>query len=183
MTINAWLVLRDDAHAAIVTRLTWDTESQGEYTGPVTDRQARLFGYIAHLAAQLNQYRPDTVNGREWTLWTVDFNLPGALLQKVRTELDQLALDYPNRFKIGGAWHWDPDMPFGRQVGTQFVLDPETGEVTGVTGTPAYPLDARLLNFMPNIKTWDADGNLLTDEPATKLTDVNLVQGQSPRRF
>ncbi len=178
MIINVWLALRDDAHAAILTRLAWDTETQGEYTGPVTDRQARVFGFIADRARQLAVFKKDVFNSREWTLWTVDFNLPVNVLRKVQDELYQLALDYPNQFKIGGAWHWD-----SRQVGTQFILDPDTGEVTGISGTPLYPLDMRLLKFMPNIKTWDADGNLLTDDPATFITDVNLVQGQTPRRF
>lgn len=129
MTVNAWLALRDDAQVAIVTRLTWDIEIQGVYSGPVTDRQAKVFGYIADRRVQLNLYKIDTFNTRDWNLWTVDFDLPGDLLQKIKAELDQLASDYPNQFKIIGAWHWDPGMPFGRQVGTQYVWEDVTRDV------------------------------------------------------
>ena len=182
MIVNLWLALRDDAQALMQTRLDWDEESQGVYSGPITDRQAKLFGHIADRARQLGVFKVDTLNTRDWNLWTVDLNGTGDLLQLVKDELDQMALDYPTQFKIIGAWRWDPGMPFGRQVGTQFVFDAD-GAVIGVTGTPTYPLDSRALKFMPNIKTWDADGNLLTDDPATVFTDVNLVQGQAARDF
>lgn len=156
MTVNVWLAVRDDAQALIVERLRWDIESQGAYTGPVTDRQARLFGYMADQDTTQRLFKTRTAAGRVWTLWNLYFNLPGNILQIVKDELDQLAVDYPNHIVIAGAWRWN-----GEQV-------------------PGYPPHAQLLKFMPDV--WNGD-DPPTYSPATELTDVNLLLGQSPRVF
>lgn len=156
MTINVWLALRDDAQALIVERLRWDRDAQGEYTGPVTDRQAKLFGYMADQENTQRLFRQGTAGGRVWTVWNIYFNLSGNVLQKVKAELDQLALDYPNHVIIAGAWRWD-----GSQVND-------------------YPPHPQLLQFMPDV--WNGD-EPPTYSPATQLADVNLLLGQTPRDF
>lgn len=128
MTINVFIAVREDAQALIVERLQWDTESQGEYSGLVTDRQAKLFALMQDQTNRQELYRIDVDAGRSWWLWTVDFDFPGDILQKVKAEIDQLIIDYPNHIRVGGAWHWSD----GRQV----------------TG---YPLHSRLIEFMPDI--------------------------------
>ena len=226
--INVWIAIRDDAQALIHERLTWDEESQGEYSGPVTDRQAKLFGYMADRDTTQRLFRTDSL-ARVWTLWSVYFDLPGNILQKVKAELDQLALDYPNHIKLIGAWHWD-----GRQVGTQYVYGPVTREIDdpafnqpdipnpdyqpypdepdfdpretipdptwvapdpwpqieettieiiGTTGEPTYPIHARLLEFMPDTVTYDANGDETSRTRPTIPSDINLGLGQTPRLF
>ena len=99
------------------------------------------------------------------------------MLQKIQTALDNLVATYPNRVRIVGAWYWD-----GRQVGTQFVRD-EDGNITGISGTPTYPLHSRTIEFMPDIVERDEDGNEVSRVRPTDLSDVNLLQGQQERHF
>jgi len=127
MIVNVWLALRDDAQSAINTRLDWDEETQGEYNGPVTDRQAKVFQLMADRANIQRLFKTDTIGGREWTLWNVYFNESSDILLKVKTELDQLTVNYPTQFVIAGAWLWD---------GTQVA---------------GYPPHTRLIEFMPDI--------------------------------
>ena len=163
--VNAWLALRDDAQSAIVTRLNWDEAAQGPYAGPVTNRQARVFGAMSDRSVVQRLFRVDTNAGRDWTLWSVYFDEPQNVLQKLADELGQLATDYPSQFVIVGAWHWD-----GRQIGTQWNEDQ-----TATTGTPTYPLHPRAIELMPDVDD-------IGTRP-TEVSDVNLLFGQAPRRL
>ena len=125
--INVWIGLRDDAMVTIKERLDWDEDAQGPYTGPVTDRQAKLFGYMQGHSDRVALFNNPNLNANVWYLWTIDFDLEGDTAQLVKDELDQLLIDYPNHVIIAGAWHWD-----GRQVGTQWT----DGTETATTGTP-----------------------------------------------
>ncbi len=156
--VNVWLGLRDDAQSAINTCLNWDSEV--EYSGPVGDREKRIFQLMGDRAVVQSLFAKATINSNQWNLWTVTFDNPVNALLKIQGEIDYLADRYPLQFVIGGAWHWD-----GRQVGTQFTYT--DGTVTGISGTPIYPLHPRLIDFMP-------DG---------VLADVNLSAGQTPRIF
>ncbi len=226
MFANVWMGVREEAHNAIVTRLRWDEESQGQYSGPVTDREYRVFRYMVDQANVERLFKKSRIVGKNWSLWNLIFTKK---LQQVKIELDQLLADRPNHITIGGAWQWD-----GRQFGTEFVYgdvtrqindpvfnqtmvpnpaydpDPDTApeepleildpdwvapdpwpqidvtisEIVGTSGTPIYPIPVNaLLKFMPDIITYDADGNELSRVAATVLTDVNLLQGQQERRF
>lgn len=175
MNINVFLALRSDAQQSVVTRLTWNEEVQGEYTGPVTDRQAKLFRYMADRETTQALFRNATIGAFKWTLWSVYFplSLGSNVLQIIQDELDNLAVTYPTQFIIVGAWRWD-----GRQVGTRWNSDR-----TDVTGTPTYPIHPRLIDLMPDEVTYDAEGNEVSRVRPTGLSDVNLLLGQSPRRF
>ena len=164
MIVNVWIGLRDDAQAAILTRLRWDEETQGPYTGPVTDRQHKLFSYMHDRENTQRLFKQATLGGRVWTVWSVYFDLPGNILQLVKAELDQMLVDYPTQFVVTGAWHWD-----GRQVGTEWTDETQIA----TTGTPVYPMHPQILKFMPDVD----------DLPATVVTDVNVGMGQSLRRF
>lgn len=169
MIVNLWLAIRDDAQAQLLTRLTWDEESQGDYSGPVSNRHFKLFRAMADRANVQRLFRVDTDGVNDWTLWSVYFDFKVSVLLKIQDELDDLIVDYPDHVRIGGAWHFD-----GRQVGTQFTYDAD-GDITGVTGLPTYPLHARLIELMPDV---DDIGTRPTES-----SDVNLLLGQKERRF
>ena len=158
MTINVWLALRDDAQALIRARLSWDEETQGEYSGPITDRQHKLFKLMHDLETTQKLFRVDA-GARDWTIWNLYFDLPNNILLKVQNEIDALIVAFPNHIKIIGAWKWN---------GTQI---------------PAYPLHARILEFMPDIVTYDENGNETSRVRPTVPSDVNLGLGQTPRQF
>ena len=208
-TVSIWLGLKTTAQNAISTRLTWDEESQGPYTGPISDEDARVFRYMSDRVVKQGLFKTATFSGGNWKLWSLDFdeNLP-----KIKTELERLMAENPTQMRIVGAWWWED----GAQVGTENVYatrivtktwsivnpdyqpDPElplfddrqrlsvTGDVeeeyvTGHTGTPAYPIPAaQALKFMPDV--WNGD-DPATYSAATELADVNLGMGQSPRTF
>ena len=175
MTINVFLALRDDAQALIKERLNWDEST--EYSGPVTNRQNKLFKLMQDRANRQKLFRIDEISTRSWTLWSLYFDFDKDIMQKIQAELDDLTTNFPNHVKIVGAWHWD-----GRQAGTQFVRDAE-GNITGTSGSPTYPLHARLIQFMPDDVTYDENGNETSRTRPTVPSDVNLAMGQSPRRF
>lgn len=202
---NIWLGIRAEAHAAIIERLQWDDST--EYTGPVTDREHRLFRYMADQTNIQRMFKTNTVAGKKWTLWNLSFT---SKLTKVKIELDKLLSDRPDHITVAGAWRWD-----GSQFGTDHVYstrtvtrtwsvrnpdyqpdeelpdfddgqrlsvtgDVEEEFVSGMEGTPMYPIPKRaLLKFMPD--RVDEDG--LVIGPATELSDVNLSYGQAPRSF
>lgn len=165
MIVNLWLALRDDSQALIKTRLTWDEKTQGEYTGPVTDRQFKLFSLMQDRANRQRLFRIDRVASRDWIWWSLDFDFPKNVLQKIKAEIDDLIANFPNHVKIIGAWHWDD----GRQV--------KQG------GTPVYPVHARILELMPDVVTFDEFGNETSRTRPTVPSDINLGLGQTPRQF
>lgn len=196
---NVFLGVREEARVAIKERLNWRESEQGEYTGPVTDREAKIFSYIADLDTTERIFKRPTIGGNVWTLWNVNFT---ERLSDVQQALTELLTDRPNHIAVLGAWKWT-----GEQFGTEHVFDtrqvdkwvsrlnpdyqpdPELPDydpvrvlrtfetvdetyVSGYTGTPLYPIPvSQLLKFMP-----DVDG-----QPATVLADVNLLAGQTPR--
>ena len=164
--VNLWLAIRDDAQQALNERLNWNLKEQGIYTGPVPDRAARLFKRMHDRTRVQRLFRTDNVGGRTWTLWSIYLFYNINILSNVQNELDFLVATYPNQLQIVGAWFMD-----GRQVGTQWADE----EHLTTSGSPIYPIHSRILEIMPDI-----------DEVGTRPTepsDINLLMGQSPRRF
>lgn len=153
MIVNVWLALRDDAQALIKTRLTWDEETQGEYTGPITDRQFNVFRLMGDRSVVQSLFRKDG----SWTPWTLGFDSDGP---DARGEITQLIADFPGAIRIVGGWNFDS----GEQV----------------TGFPIHP---RILEFLPDIVTFDIDGNETSRTRPTVPSDINLGLGQAPRQF
>ena len=210
MIVNAWLALRDDAQSALVTRLEWDTESQGDYTGPVTNRTAKIFATLQDRDAVQRLFRVDNVAGRDWTLWNCYFDAPGNVLQIVQDELDQLALEYPSQFVIVGAWKWDGAMVGCSLVETEVANPAYVGEPP-MMSNPAYQPDPELPDYDPRLNirnpawvpefitersqsgtpTYPLHSRALELMPdvddvgtrPTEMSDVNLLLGQSPRVF
>jgi len=166
MQINIWIALRQAARDAIVDRLTWNDAVDGDYNGPVPNWVARLFAAMHDRGTVQNLFRRDRrwlTQGavfRDWYLFSVNLDESKETLQIIREKLSDLELQYPSMVEIVGAWWWD-----GRPVGVR-----EDG-----SGTPVYPLSARLLEFMPDV---DDVGTR-----PTAPTDVNLIFGQAPRTF
>ena len=159
--VNIWFGMRKTAAEVVKARLNWD---EGEYTSPVTDREYRLFKLMADQENVERLFKVASISGNDWILWSIGFDEPANVLQKVQDEIDALLLKYPTQVSIAGAWFWD-----GRQVGTQWNEDQ-----TDITGAPTYTIPTtQLLKFMPDVEGL----------PATVLADVNLSLGQSPRRF
>lgn len=174
MNVNVWIVMSATATSVIRTRLLWDEETQGEYTGPVTNTEYLIFRKMAHFSNVERMFKRPTIAGKKRHLFSLNFTASA----KAQNALDYIAANRPNHFIIVGAWFWD-----SRQVGTQWELDID-GERTGNTvGTPLYPIHSKLIDFMPDIIEHDSDGNVISTTPATVVTDVNLLQGQAPRKF
>ena len=73
----------------------------------------------------------------------------------------------------------------GLQQGLQYIQD-EDGNDIAIYGDPTYPLDDNAYQVMPDIVTYDEDGNETSRTPATSnddLRDINLIAGQHPRLF
>jgi len=174
--VNLWIALSSAAKTAVNTRLNWNEEKDGVYSGPVGDKEARIFRAMADMTIvqnMQNMFRAGTFAGKTWTLYSV---YPESSM-KAKQAVDWLAANRTNVFKVVGAWHWD-----GRQVGADWEV--VEGERTGnITGTPLYPIPtAQLLKIMPTIKVYAEDGSHAETEP-TELSDTNLLLGQAPRVF
>ena len=211
MIVNVWIVLRDDAQDAIDERLSWNEETQGPYTGPVSNRTAALFTRMFDRGVVQNIFRVATINARQYTLWNLYFTERGNILQLIQDELDQLSLDYPNQFIIGGAWIWDKDKTLAcRQVGTQLVVETQTVQRQVREDNPDFQPMEDLPNYDPEpyiFVTRDVEIEVVTGHTGTptypihpqlielmpdvddvgtrptQLTDVNLIAGQPPREF
>jgi hypothetical protein len=73
--------------------------------------------------------------------------------------------------EVQGAWYIDT----GIQMGQEGVYDVE-GVLTGLTGTPAYPIPLDAYELMPPLDGVPATSN-------ADLRDINVIFGQAPRIF
>ena len=158
MIINLWLVIRDDAQVSIKERLDWDEEIQDIYTGPITERQYKLFKLMTDTNVVQRLFRLDNDGTNDWILWSLYFNYTVDILLKIQSELDTLIAAYPNHVKIIGAWDWS-----GNQIG--------------------YPIHLRILEFIPDTIIYDTTGSEISRARPTIVKDMNLLFGQSPRNF
>jgi len=205
MFANIWLGLRDDANTTVSEYLRWDEEANGPYDGPVNARAGRLFRFMADQDNVQKTFKTPILGGNPWHIWTISISEPEYSGEQIKDEIDWLIAEYSSQVSMVGAWKWT-----GEQYGTEHVwdtrqvdkwvtrrnpgyqpddelpdYDPEqytrTFEtvdedyVSGMTGVPLYPIPyTQLLEFMP----LDELGN-----PATVVTDRNLLFGQAPRSF
>lgn len=167
MFINVWMAVSDAAQNVIIEALRWDEESQGQYSGPLTRRQRRLFEYMQDETTRRRLFKKPTLAGTTYNLWSIDFNDDAETLQLVRDEIEGLMAQYPSQIAVLGAWRKD-----GRQVGASYDQDGNR------TSEAAYPLPNFLWRFMPD----DAGGNPTATSNAD-LRDINLLYGQAPRDF
>lgn len=167
---NLWIAL-SQAGKDTLRPLLDDSDYEGQHLIAV-----KIFRRMIDISTVERMFKTPTFNSKVWHLYSITFNdLGGQAAQKLQDALAHLEANYPAQFEVVGVWQWD-----GRQAGTQWV-DPDDHS-QGTTGTPLYPIHAQLLNFMPDV--WDGvDPEIPVYIPATVLTDVNLIQGQTERRF
>ena len=165
--INVWLGVTEDYRNEILEYIAWDEETQGTYPGPLVATDEAIFSTMQDMVTRQAFFRVDGFQGKSWYLFTVTIKE-----MELDDVTDWLAANKGSKTKILGAWYWDN----GLQHGTE--LDEGT-----VIGTPTYPLNNRILKFMPDIIEYDEDGNIVSTTPASEMTDVNLEQGQAPRVF
>jgi hypothetical protein len=104
----------------------------------------------------------ETLAGKVWTLYSVYVEPTAASKTKIKTWLGTHA----GKVVVGGAWKMD---------GTQ---------VLKADGSVLFPIDSRLIKFMPDDVTYDQDGAETSRTAATDLKQVNVLVGiQSPRNF
>ena len=170
--MNMWLGVTQDYRDEIFEYLAWDTESQGEYPGPLVAIDEAIFSTLDDVVNIQTMYKIDTTAGEDWFLFPI-------YIQEMQIDdvVDWLAANKGSKTKILAAWHFDN----GLQYGMEWDVD-ENGDPI-ITGDPTYPIDLRTLEFMPDIIERDQDGDIISTTPATELTDVNLMQGCYPRRF
>lgn len=121
-------------------------------------------------------FRQDNPSGpRSYELWSLYYEVDTD--QQVMDIRNDLNAEFPGQLRTIGAWWWD-----GRQVGTEFTFDID-GVITGTTGDPTFPLHVRILEFIPDIVTYDNDGNETGRSRPLVVSDVNLGAGQIERRF
>ena len=151
--VNLWLVLRDDAKQAINTAL-----SAGEdYSGPVPDKAIRIFRKMVDRRVVQNMFNTPTIGGNVYHMYSLYFK--GSEVSAAADAIEYLTTEYPDHIIVGGAWKWDGSI------------------------IPGYEPHAQLIKMMPDIVEYDNDGEIVGTTPATELTDVHLVLGQSPREF
>ena len=179
MNVNVFLIITQTAKNTL-RHLMDDHEYDGQHLKAV-----RIFRRMAHYQVVEQMWKTPTIATKKRYLFSI------TLPSKAKDAIDYLLEEYPNQIAVAGAWFWD-----GRQVGTQFVLDEdgsktynldENGEPIDqplTTGTSTYPIGRNaLLKFMPDIIERDSEGAIISTNPATELTDVNLEQGMQPRIF
>ena len=113
MIVNLWLVLSEQAQTRALESVRWDEESQGEYNGPLTNRQRRLFNYFADGDVVRQRFSSPTLQGRVANLWSLTFDEARDTLQAIQSEIDTLLATYPNNIAVIGAWNFRT----GEQVG------------------------------------------------------------------
>ena len=151
---NVWIALRDDADFDMDGRLNHQTERDGEYNGPITAEEAKQFQSMQDRKVIQGLFRHDAFGGRTWTLYSLYFD-PETVMQEVAT----LRAKFGPAIKTLAGWEWD---------GTRLL---------------AFPLNTRLLEFLPDIVTYDEDGNETSRTRPTVATDVNKRFGQGDRSF
>jgi hypothetical protein len=165
---NVWVVVADEVFEQIKDKI-----GDPEYDG-ILINLVRFLRRQADFKITSKLWKRPTIAGKVRILFSANYGQDDDLVT-IKDALDTLSAELGSDFGVAGAWWWD-----SRQAGTQWeIVD---GEPTGnTTGTPMYPINAvQLLKFMPDV--WDdSDPPVLI--PATELTDVNLIQGQKPRRF
>ncbi len=174
MIINMWLGITEDYRNEILEYLAWDENTQGPYPGPLVAVDEAIFDTVADVVTVQALYRVDKFQGKDWYVFSIYIPEPG-----VDDVVDWLADNKGSKTKILGAWEYDSGLQYGTELDEGVII-----------GTPTYPLNSRLLEFMPTIKVYDHTGNLdnqagglISEDDPTVNTDVNILQGQAARSF
>jgi len=158
---NVWIVLSDTLYQQIKDILTDD-----EYSGPEED----LLNFLRHQIdwrTTFKLFKTQTILGEVRYLFNLSFNGRDSSLGQVKQAIDALSAIYGIDFSVAGSWWWDGSQGMDNSVSP---------------AVPFYPINqSQLLKFMPDV--WSEATSPGQYVAATVLTDVNLIQGQSPRDF
>jgi hypothetical protein len=156
-----------------------------DYSGPMDETTYKVLTKMYDIDNVQSMFKTTTAGGKTYTLFSL--YLVGSA--KAKAAIDEMTAKWPGHFIVIGAWRWD-----GRQVGTQFtyqdIIDEDNNvigqEVTGVTGTPTYPIPNAAYKLMPDVVTYNENGDETSRTVASSnadLRDINLLSGQSRRIF
>lgn len=131
----------------------------------ISDATVEFFNNVYAEDAVERLYKQWDAAGREYKLWSFYAEKPDDV-PTIRADWDMLIASYPQDFGVLGVWNYDT----GQEVGE-------------AQGDIWYPLPPQTINFMPDIITDATDPENPVYGPATELTDVIKVFGQTPRSF
>jgi hypothetical protein len=158
--INLWIALRDDAEAELATWVEDLTADQSMVKDSILSHPD-----LQHIASSTKRM---TDGANTWGMYSMYTSGSPTALGNIAKWLGL----YAGKAFVCGAWHMG-----GLQLGT--ALD----EDGNLIGSPLYPIDPRLVEFMPDDVTYNEDGAELSRTPATEPKQLNLMAGQKPRNF
>ena len=165
--MEVWIVMRDDA----ITELKADVQAYraDSYTGDYP-KMIQFFSESVAQGVMERVSRMESAAGRDFRLFSFYTNKRQDIAE-IRADIEAYdAAEPANKFGIAGAWHSD-----GRQLGADYT------EEGVIASAPLYPIDdVQLLKFMPDVSD---GGDPPVFSPATELTDIHLMAGQTPRDF
>ena len=142
-------------NAFISIRDDFDMGNTDPEAGPLSEN-AQFFAHAVDAKVVNTGWKMENQGGRDWAMWSVFFRD----VVVMDSEIDALSSRNPGRTKVLAAWGFD-GVPY---------LPPD-----------GYAVYGNLLRYMPDvIDPADPEGPRI---PATVLTDVNLLAGQTPRQF
>ena len=148
MIINAWVEIRND--------FTFPAEDPADDT-ELQAKNRETLSKCGDIAVIPNIFKARVQGPRTWKVYSLLYDVQTG--QEFEQAVELFKSENPGQTDVLGAWHYED----GRQYGV---------ELNG-SGTPLYPIPARVIDYMP-----DVDGS-----PATVVTDVNLYYGQAHRDF
>lgn len=154
MIINVWLEIRDT--------FEWPAEDPAD-DNELQAKNRETLAKCADIAVIPGLFKTRTQGPRSWQIYSLQYIVQ--TIKELEVEIERFKSENSGDTGVMGAWYYDD----GEQVKDDNV--------------PLYPIPGSLMNYMPDIVEWDEDGNEISRESATELTDVNLLQGQTPRRF
>ena len=123
------------------------------------------------------KFKNATVAGTEYAVLNFYFpDIPVSDTDLKLLWLERLKELLPGKEFVLGAWGAD-----GAEYGTTITRRPN-GSIA-ITGTPVYPIHARILDIMPDDVTYDEDGNETGRTPATAPKQVHKIAGWADRRW
>jgi len=151
-----------------------------DYSGPMDDRTYQVMSRMHDLDNRQRLFKTTTLAGKTYNLFSMIIT---GNLQAAKDAVDDVTAEWPTHIVAIGAWWFDT----GLQVGTEGVYD-EDGNLTGITGTPTYPIHAQTWRLLTdNFDGYDGSGDPiytpLTSNADIRPETINRCLGQADRRF
>jgi len=166
--LNMWVLVSNE----IITEYQSYLSDPENYDGNLTDAVIEALS-VNHDGMTVTQmFNSVTKNGKTYSMFSIYPDADRVTPEAVAAM--QTALG--DNFEILGVWTMT-----GMQFGTSI------DEEDALVGTPTYPIPADAYLCMPDVVTYDEDGNEVSRIPATSnadLRDINFLAGhETPRQF